>query len=98
MVKKYILAVVTLALLAGCDKYDFSRTSTLEVKVPVATRGKPPAELTAPVAAVLPNFIAPSDKDATSALSPKGEADLRILIGTLLARIDAWNDWAGVER
>lgn len=96
MVRKYILAVTAALFLSGCEG-GFSRTSLLDVKIPIATKRTPPPELMEPVAVKPPVFVSVLDKQATSALTADGEADLRILIATLLARLDAWQDWAEAE-
>jgi len=67
---------------------------TVEVKVPVAVRAAPPPELTAPLAARAPVFVAPADPAATSALTAAGETDLQGLLLELLTRLRAWAAWA----
>jgi hypothetical protein len=71
---------------------------TVEVKVPVAVRAVPPAELTAPLAAdPLPAFVAPTDPAATSALTAAAERDLQQLLLELFTRLRAWTAWAQPE-
>ena len=73
-------------------------TETVEVKVPVAARAAPPAELTAPLAVdPLPIFVAPADPRATSALTADGERNLQNLLLELLTRLRAWTAWASPE-
>jgi hypothetical protein len=62
---------------------------TVTVKEPVLVRVVAPAELLEPIKAVLPEFVPPSDPQASSALRPEGERNLLSYIATLLARIAA---------
>lgn len=64
------------------------------LNVPVPTRREPPAELLGGITPDLPQFVAPSDPRATSALSKEGETLLMLLIHDLKTRIDAWKAWA----
>lgn len=67
------------------------------VEVPVPVKVEPPAELLEPLGVVLPEFIQPTDPEASSALTPEGERLLRILLEQLLTRIEAWEAWASGE-
>ena len=99
MLKAFLLhdliaaAAVAFVLLlpAGCASVS---QETVTVEVPVAVRAAPPAELTAPLAAPAPVFVAPADPAATSALTPEGERRLRQLLHELLTRVRAWAAWA----
>lgn len=66
----------------------------VEVKVPVSVKAIPPPELLASIRPQLPIFVAPSDPQASSALTPEGERLLRAVIEELLAIRDAWIAWA----
>lgn len=92
-------AVIVLVALVGCGKKQPPQIVRIiepgpEVKVPVPTRITPPPELLAPVAAALPTFVAPTDAQASSALTPEGERVMRALIEALLSRLEAWRIWA----
>lgn len=66
----------------------------VEVKVPIPVMRVAPPELLTPVTPTLPVFVAPTDQDASSALTAEGERLLRALINDLLTRIAAWEAWA----
>lgn len=70
------------------------KVETVTVEVPVVVKVKPPAELLSAVTPPLPVFVAPSDPQASSALTVEGERMLRGMIEDLLARIRAWEAWA----
>lgn len=70
---------------------------TVEVKIPVTVARVPPAELIAPLHPELPMFTAPTDPEASSALTAEGERLLRALLEELLTRIAAWQAWATEE-
>lgn len=91
-----LLVLVTALSLAACSGTPEirERVRTVEVKVPVPTYRAPPPELATPPALAAPRFVPPSDAQASSALTPQGEAVLRALIGELLARERAWREWA----
>ncbi len=87
-----MLTLIVGLALTGCA--GVSR-ETVEVKVPVAVRVAPPAELTAPLAVdPLPVFVTPTDPAATAALTADGERDFQQLLLTLLTRLRAWAAWA----
>lgn len=88
------LLLLTLFVLAGCTTVS---PETVTVEVPVAVRAAPPVELTAPLAAPAPVFVAPADAQATSALTPEGERRLRQLLHELLTRVRAWAAWAEIS-
>lgn len=70
------------------------RLEPVRVSVPVAVRREPPPELLAPYRAqALPVFVLPSDPNASSALTPEGERQLRALLSDLMARDEAWRAW-----
>ncbi len=87
----FVLGLLLVYSLTGCAAVS---PETVTVEVPVAVRAAPPAELTAPLAAAAPVFVAPADAAATSALTPEGERRLRQLLHELLARLRAWAAWA----
>ena len=90
-----MLALIVGIALTGCAGVSLE---TVEVKVPVAVRAAPPAELTAPLAVdPLPAFVAPSDPAATSALTAAAERDLQQLLLELLTRLRAWAAWASPD-
>ena len=85
-------ALVALAL-AACAGPE--RIVTKEVMVPVPTKSEAPDWLMAgyrPEA--IPEFVAPDDPRASSALTPEGEKALRLIIIDLTGRDDAWREWA----
>ena len=88
-----------LLLLSGCQSGSIREpvraVETIEVKVPVPVRIEPPAELMAEfVPAALPEFTAPTDAGATSALTREGELRLKELLLDLRNQIRAWQVWA----
>jgi hypothetical protein len=87
----FVVALLLVHTLGACAAVS---PETVTVEVPVATRATPPAELTAPLDAAPPVFVAPTDAQATSALTPEGERRLRALLEELLARLRAWAAWA----
>ena len=94
-------ALILLAplLLAACGVLDRKPESVVirepvRVEIPVPVRATPPAELLAPIAPERPEFVAPTDPRATSALTADGEKALRRLLIELTARLAAWRDWA----
>lgn len=94
-------AFVLALLFAGCGKKPpvvqptvVTVTETVEVKVPIAVKAEPPAELLAARRLSLPVFVAPTDPQASSALTAEGERLLRGLIEELLAELEAWKAWA----
>ena len=90
-----LFLIVGTYILHGCASVS---TETVEVKVPVAVRAAPPAELTAPLATdPLPAFVAPTDPAATSALTAAAERDLQQLLLELLTRLRAWAAWASPD-
>lgn len=66
----------------------------VEVKVPVAVRRVPPQELLVAAKPPLPVFVAPTDPEASSALTAEGERLFRALVEEMLGRIAAWEAWA----
>lgn len=64
-----------------------------EVKVPVPVRRPFPPELLVKLTPPLPIFVAPSDPEASSALTAKDERLLRGLVEDLLGRINACIVW-----
>lgn len=90
---KLISVVIILGITVGCA-HPKMKPTIISVTLPVATLVTPPAELRAPLTSELPKFVAPSDKEASSALTAEGERTFRALINDLLTRIDAWQAWA----
>lgn len=90
------LAMIAVALLAGCaaDPEIRTRTETVEVEVPVPVHREPPAELVADPDLPRPEFVTPDHPAASSALTSAGETALKALILELLARHRAWRAWA----
>ncbi len=87
------LVFFAMILLAGCAGHD--RIVTKEVMVPVAVKAEAPDWLSSgyrPEA--LPEFVAPNDPSASSALTPEGEKALRLIILDLIGRDQAWREWA----
>lgn len=74
-----------------------TKIETVEVRVPVPVKAEPPAELLAPLKVPLPVFVAPSDPNASSALTAEGERLLRALLEELLAAIESWRTWAATK-
>jgi hypothetical protein len=99
MAGRYFRAALTALLLGGCDGLGrqpepITLREPVRVEIPVPVRATPPAELLAPLALERPEFVAPTDPRATSALTPEGEKQLRRLVLDLFARVDAWRAWA----
>ena len=92
------LYLLALMFLASCGKKLPPEIVTVytpvEVKIPVAVKAHPPAELLAAKPIPLPIFVAPADPLASSALTAEGERLLRGLIEELLQRIESWRAWA----
>ena len=87
------LVFSAMMLLSGCAGQE--RIVTKEVTVPVAVKAEAPDWLAAgykPEA--LPEFVAPNDPSASSALTPDGEKALRLIILDLTGRDRAWREWA----
>ena len=87
------LVFFAMILLAGCAGPE--RIVTKEVMVPVPVKAEAPgwlAEDYQPES--LPEFVAPSDPRASSALTPEGEKALRLIILDLTGRDQAWREWA----
>jgi hypothetical protein len=89
-----LLALIVGVVLVGCAGVS---PETITVQVPVARPLTPPPELTAPLTAPLPVFVAPTTPAATSALTPAGERDLQQLLLELFTRLRAWTAWAQPE-
>jgi hypothetical protein len=92
-----LAAIVILApMLAACAAHSQirTRTETVTVRVPVPVKQTPPQALTDAPELEAPRFVAPDHPEASSALTPAGEAALRGLLGELLARDRAWREWA----
>lgn len=70
------------------------RVEVVEVQVPTPFKVQPPPELLLPFKIPLPVFVAPSDPEASSALTVENERLLRGLIEELLQRLAAWKAWA----
>lgn len=63
--------------------------------VPVPVHREPPAALLSPVdGGPLPEFVAPTDPAASSALTAEGERRLREWLLALRERVDSWRAWA----
>jgi len=85
----YLVLAAALFSLHGC-----AHESVIEVKVPVAVKAEPPAELRAPLDfARLPVFVRPDDPKATSGLTEEGERSLKRLLLDLFMRVRAWEAW-----
>ena len=70
------------------------RIVTKEVLVPVPTKAEAPDWLASEYRPeALPEFVAPSDPRASSALTPEGEKALRLIIMDLTGRDRAWREW-----
>ena len=84
------MLIASLTACAGSD-----RIVTKEVMVPVAVKAEAPDWLSSgykPEA--IPEFVAPNDPRASSALTPDGEKALRLIIIDLIGRDQAWREWA----
>lgn len=93
--------IVLVVLFAACGKKPpvvqpqvVEIIKTVEVTIPVPVKMQPPAELLESRPIPVPVFVAPSDPNASSALTAEGERLLRGLIEELLARLAAWQAWA----
>lgn len=94
-----VFAIVLLAgsMLVGCTSKPARVVirEPIEVRVPVAVKPAPPHELLEPLQhAALPEFIAPCEESASSALSPDGERNLKHLLLRLETRLKEWKAWA----
>lgn len=67
---------------------------TVEVDRPVLERRVPPPELMARITAMLPRFVAPSDPNATVALTPEGVRDILAFLEFVFGKDAAWKAWA----
>lgn len=84
---RIISAAVAVAL-AGC-------CAAPPAPVEKVIRPTAPAELLAPIAGPsLPLFVSPDNSEASAALTPATEAELRRIIADMLDRLDAWRAWA----
>ena len=93
MFKKLAFVNMMVLALAACAGPE--RIVTKEVLVPVPTKAKAPGWLAEDYRPeFLPEFVAPSDPRATSALTPEGEKALRLIILDLIGRDQAWREWA----
>lgn len=97
-----LLVVFAMFFAIGCGARQAPPTvvtikEPFEVKVPVAVRREPPAELLVRPMPPLPIFVPPTDPAASSALTADGERLLRALIEELLGRLDAWRAWAEAQ-
>lgn len=96
---RLILAVLCLSVVACGGKKPPTvvpppRVEVVEVQVPTPFKVQPPPELLAPFKIPLPVFVAPSDPEASSALTAEGERLLRGLVEEILQRLAAWKAWA----
>jgi hypothetical protein len=87
------LVFSAMMLLSGCAGQE--RIVPKEPMIPISVKAKAPDWLAAgykPEA--LPEFVAPNDPRASSALTPEGEKALRLIIIDLIGRDQAWREWA----
>lgn len=88
--------------LAGCAAAPSEPTvRTVTVKQPVYIRPRPPAWLTAPLAAAdnpAPIFVAPTDPDVVLGVTREGLAAFWGVVDPMVTRIQAWQAWAGDEK
>lgn len=97
MVRVAVVTALALTALVGCSAPRVL-VETQIVEVPVLRDRPAPAELAAPyVPRAVPVFVAPSHPDASSALTPDGERDLRGILIDLTTRDAAWRAWADTE-
>lgn len=99
MAWRHLRAALTVLLLTGCGALERKAEPVIirepvRVEIPVPVRPTPPPELLVPLAPERPEFVAPADPRATSALTSDGEKLLRRLLIDLTARANAWRDWA----
>lgn len=93
MFKKLAFVNMMVLALAACAGPE--RIVTKEVMVPVPVKAEAPDWLASEYRPeALPEFVAPSDPRATSALTPEGEKALRLIILDLTSRDQAWQEWA----
>ena len=93
MLKKLAFVNMMVLALAACAGPE--RIVTKEVMIPVAVKAEAPDWLASgykPEA--IPEFVAPNDPRASSALTPEGEKALRLIILDLIGRDQAWREWA----
>lgn len=103
---RVLLAVLALlaSFVSGCGKkppvlapQTIEVVRTVTVDRPVPFRVQAPPELLQPLKVPIPVFVAPSDPQASSALTVENERLLRALIESLLGQIRAWQVWATAE-
>ena len=96
MVIRTIFVILICFLLSGCFSCEpLIVREPVEVKVPVPVKAKPHKTLLTDISVMpLPVFVLPSDKNASSALTPEGETRLKKLLVKLKMRIEAWREWA----
>lgn len=93
-----LMAIPVLAACQSTPPEPITLYETEEVLVEVPVRRQPPASLLEEyVPEELPEFVAPDDPLATSALTPAGERALKLIIFDLTTIIDAWRAWATTE-
>lgn len=99
MAAKPFCFLIAAGLLVGCavQPEPVPAVQTVYVDKPVAVRREPPADLVELRRNLgpLPQFVAPTDEAATSALTPEGERRLRALLDRLATGLEAWEAWAG---
>lgn len=98
MVARTVLAAFLIAALGGCGILGrLCRPAVVvqRVEIPVPTRGVPPAELMACRFKInVPQFVPASHPQASSALTPEGERELRAMTHRLKSCDEAWEAWA----
>lgn len=86
------LMLASLAV-AGCESAPVVK-EPVEVRVPVPVRAEPPEELKNTFHVDhLPEFVSPSEPDASSALDAENEQWLKIMLIKMKTRIRAWEAW-----
>lgn len=95
--------LIVLAFLTGCSSNEVRQCPApaaplrvpYEVKVPVYSERKPPAELLRKYTPLdIPKFLKVDSPDAAVALDKTGVDQLKIILRTLKTRDDAWRAWA----
>jgi hypothetical protein len=89
-----LLLIVVLLVLTACTRHA-GQDRVITVPVPVETAPVPPPELlTAEPPPPTLRFVAPAHPQASSALTPAGERDLRDWVERLRRKLRAWERWA----
>lgn len=88
-----LAALLLLASLAACCPDPIVQREMVTVEVPVLTKSRLPPAIVDGVEVALPEFIAPCDPVATSALTEEGERRLKTMLLTIMNLRTAVREW-----